>query len=135
MKITNGSHRYHINKHTILVIIFWHFLIIQHRSEQPQVKRYLISSITSLVDELPHELLNELGLRILGNYEILEKCQIWVKTQPSAKSSFQKLNSDNIAAKKRVKLDNKFLRCCPILLDLFTFCQIFCSGLQIFVFL
>ena len=64
----------------ILVIMFRHFLIILLRSESPQVKRYLISSITNLVHELP----NDLRLRILGIYEILEKCQMWVQTQPSA---------------------------------------------------
>ena len=85
---------------TILVIIFWHFLIIQLRSESPQVKRYLISSITNLVHELP----NDLRLRILGNQEILEKCQMWVETQPSAQSPFQKLNIDN-SCKKHANLD------------------------------
>ena len=52
---------------TILVVIFWHFLIISLRSESPQVKRYLISSITNLVHELSHELPNDFRLRILGN--------------------------------------------------------------------
>ena len=47
-------------------------------SESPQVKRYFISSITSVVHELPDELPNDLRLRILGNQEILEKCQMWV---------------------------------------------------------
>ena len=84
---------------TIPVIIFWHFLVIQHRSEQSQVKRYLMSSITNLVHELPHEFPNDLRLRILGNWEILEKCQIWVQTQPSAQSSFQKLKFDNSCQK------------------------------------
>ena len=58
---------------TILATIFWHFLIISLRSDSPQVKRYLISSITNWVHELPHELPNDLRLRILGNQEILEK--------------------------------------------------------------
>ena len=86
-------------KTTILVIIFWHFLIIWLRSESSQVKRYLISSITNLVHELPHELPNDLRLRILGNQEILEKCQMWVQTQPKSQSSFQKLNVDNSCQK------------------------------------
>ena len=77
------------------MITFWHFLIILLRSESPQVKRCLISSITNLVHELPHELLNELRLRILGNQEILEKYQMWVETQPSAQFFFQTLNVDN----------------------------------------
>ena len=37
-----------------------------------------MSSITNLVHELPHELLNDLRLKILGN------CQIWVERQTSA---------------------------------------------------
>ena len=70
------------NQSTIPVIIFWHFLIIQHRSEQPQVKRYLISTITNLVHELPHELPTDL-----------------------TQSSFQKLNFDN-SYQKHAKLLN-----------------------------
>ena len=84
---------------TILVIIFWHFLIIQHRSESPQINEYLISSITNLVQELPHKLPNNLRLRILGNQKILEKCQVWVEMQPSAQSSFHELNFDNSCQK------------------------------------
>ena len=45
----------------------WYFLIISLRSESPQVKRYLICSITNLVHELSHELPNDFRLRILGN--------------------------------------------------------------------
>ena len=52
---------------TILLIIFWNFTIFQYRSGSPQVKRNLISSIAHLVYELPYELPNNLGLRILGN--------------------------------------------------------------------
>ena len=89
---------------TILLIIFWYFLIIQLRSESPKVKRYLISSITNLVHELPHELPNDFRIRILGNQEILEKCQMWVETQTSAQSPFQKLNIDN-SCKKHTNLD------------------------------
>ena len=113
----------------IPVIIIWYFLLIQHRSEQPQVKRYLISSITNLIHELPHELPND--LRILRNQKILEKYQLRVETQPSAQSSFQKLNFDNSCEKTR-KLGNKFLKSCSSLLDFLTLCQIFCKGLQLF---
>ena len=98
---------------TILVIIFLHFLIIQLWSESPQVKRYLISSITNLVHELPHEFPNDLRLTILGNQDILEKCQMWQERQPSTQSSFQKLNVDNTY--------------------FFTLCQIFCPGLQLYL--
>ena len=86
---------------TILAIIFWHFWIIPLRPDSPQVKRYLLSSISNLVHELPHELPNVLKLRILGNYKILEKCQIRMETQPSAQSSFQKLNVDNSCKRTR----------------------------------
>ena len=54
----------------ILVIMFWMFLIIQIRSKSLQIKRQLISSITNLVDELPHDLSDDLRLRIFGNQEI-----------------------------------------------------------------
>ena len=37
-------------------------------------------SVANLVYELPHELPNDLRLRILGNKEILGKSQIWVET-------------------------------------------------------
>ena len=47
--------------------MFWHFLIVSLRFESPQGKRYLISSITNLVDEFPHELPNDLRLMISGN--------------------------------------------------------------------
>ena len=60
-----------------------------------------ISSITNLLHVLPDELLNDLRLRILGNKEILEKYQIWVDTQPSVQSSFQKLNFDSSCQKTR----------------------------------
>ena len=36
-----------------------------------------MSSIANLVYELPHELPNDLRLRILGNKEILGKSQTW----------------------------------------------------------
>ena len=44
---------------------------------------------------------HDLRPRILGNYEILEKCQIWVETQFSGQSSFQKLNVENICQNTR----------------------------------
>ena len=50
----------------------------------------MISSIANLVYGLPHELPNDLRLRILGKKEVLGKSQIWVGT--SSQSPFQKLN-------------------------------------------
>ena len=47
----------------------------------------MISGIPNLVYELPHELPNNLKLRILGNYEILEKIQMLVETQPTRVAS------------------------------------------------
>ena len=96
--------------------------------ESPQVKRYLISGTTNLVHELPHDLPNSLRLRILGNYEILEKFQIWVETQPSVQSSFQKLNFDSNCQKTR-KIREQIFEALSNLLDFFTLCQIFCPGL------
>ena len=43
-------------------------------------KTNVVSSIANLVYKLPHELPNELRLRILGNKEMLGKSQIWVET-------------------------------------------------------
>ena len=54
--------------------------MFQYRPNQPQVKRNVISSIANLLYELPHELLNDLRLMILGNKEILGKSQILVET-------------------------------------------------------
>ena len=45
---------------TMLVIIFWNFTIFQQRSDSPQVKGNLISSIANSVYKLPHELPNDL---------------------------------------------------------------------------
>ena len=52
---------------TILVIIFWKFVIFQDRLDSPQVNPSLISSITNSVYKLPHELLNDVRFRNLGN--------------------------------------------------------------------
>ena len=52
----------------------------------------MISSIANLIYELPHEMPNDLRLRVLGNKEILGKSQIWVETKPSTQSPFSKLN-------------------------------------------
>ena len=52
---------------TIVVIISRKLTMFQYRSESPQVKRNLISTISNLVYELPHELPNDLRPRNLGN--------------------------------------------------------------------
>ena len=48
--------------------------------EQNRILFIMFSSFTNLVYELPHELPNEVRLRILENKEILGISQIWVKT-------------------------------------------------------
>ena len=84
-------------------------------SESPQAKWYLISSITNLVHELPYELPNDLRLRILGNKEILRKI-----SNVGVENSYQETR----------EIGYYILKSCPILLYLFTSCQIFCQGLS-----
>ena len=74
-----------------MVLPFWHFIMFFYRPDEPQVKRNVISCTKNVVYELPHELANNLRLRILGKKEILTKSEIWVKTWNSAQSPFQKL--------------------------------------------
>ena len=90
-------------KPAILIIIFWNITIFEYRSDSPQVKRNFIPSIANLVHELPHEYSNDLRLRILGNYEILEKSQLWVGTKPSAQSLFEKSDFGNSSRKSCIK--------------------------------
>ena len=45
--------------------------MIYYRPDEPQVKRNVTSSIANLVYKLPHELPNDLRLKMLGNKEIL----------------------------------------------------------------
>ena len=69
----------------------------------------MISRIANLVYELPHELPNDLRLRILGNKKMLVKSQIWVETQPSTQSPFQKLNFGSSSQKTRKSRYQTFL--------------------------
>ena len=55
-----------------------------------QAKWYMKSSKKDIVYELPHELPNDLRLRILGNLKIIEKTQKWMEAGPSIQSPFQK---------------------------------------------
>ena len=52
---------------TILVIIFWEFLMFYQISISPQVRRIVINSNKHGIYELRHELPNNLRLRKLGN--------------------------------------------------------------------
>ena len=65
--------------------------------------------MANLLYEWPHELPNDLRLRILGNKKILGKSKILVETQPSAQSSFQKLNFGNSSEKTRKNRYQTFL--------------------------
>ena len=100
-------------KTIILVIIFWNVAMFQYRSYQPQVKRNLISSISNLVYELPHELPNDLRLKILGNEEIFGKSEIaWRHSLvPSLPSRNETLA---IAVKQHTKVDIRILFSCPV---------------------
>ena len=72
----------------------------------------MASSIANLVYKLPHELPNDLRLRILGNKKISVKSQSCVDTQPRAQTPFQKLNVGNSSPKintKVYKFVSKFL--------------------------
>ena len=51
-----------------------HFHILKWL-DSPQVQWYMKSSAKSIVYKLPHKLLNNLRLRILGNSEIIGKTQ------------------------------------------------------------
>ena len=76
-----------------------------YSSDFPQIKRNLISSIIDFIDEFPHELLNDLRPKLLGNQEKFEKSQVWL--EPSVQTLFQKLNFVNNCQKKLAKVDTK----------------------------
>ena len=52
---------------TILAIIFWDFLMFYQIFLSSQVKQIVIISNKHGIYELPHELLKDLRLKILGN--------------------------------------------------------------------
>ena len=66
----------------VLGKVFWNFTT----SETAMLEQ--LAKI--IVCKVSHELLKDLILRILGNLEILRKDQNWLKTEPSAQSSFHK---------------------------------------------
>ena len=71
----------------------------------PQVKRRVIISNKYGIYELPHELPNNLRLRILGNEEISGKSQNFIELYPSVPSSSQNENFPN-TSKKLMKARN-----------------------------
>ena len=52
---------------TIIFIILWDFLMFYQIFLSPQVKRYAIITYKHGIYKLPHELPNDLRLRVLGN--------------------------------------------------------------------
>lgn len=61
----------------ILVKRFWNYTAFQYNFDLLRVKRNLMSSVENYIYEIPHELLDGLGLRILGNLEVFKKSRIW----------------------------------------------------------
>ena len=76
-------------KPTIIFIIFWDFLMFYQIFLSRQVKRRVIISNKHGTCELPHELPNDLRLRILRNYEISEKFQKFIELVPSFASKIK----------------------------------------------
>ena len=71
-----------------MVIVFRNCKIFGYKFNLP--KGNLISSITNLVYQGPHELPNDLRLRDLGKLQVLKKYLIWVKTDPVSQFHFRK---------------------------------------------
>ena len=65
----------------------------------PQVKRIVIISNKHGIYKLPHELPNDLRVRILGNQEKLRRSQIFIELWPSVQSSSQNENFVNTSEK------------------------------------
>ena len=71
----------------------------------PQVKRYAIITYKYGIYELPHELPNDWGLRILGNWKIPGQCPNSIEWYPRTQSPCQNENFFN-ARKKLLKNRN-----------------------------
>ena len=61
-------------KYASTISFIWDFLIFYQIFLSPQAKRWAIVTYKHGIYEFPHELPNDLRLRILGNYETLGKC-------------------------------------------------------------
>ena len=83
----------------MVVIIFWDFLIFCQIFLSPQVKRGEIISIKNSICKLPHELLNDLRLRIVGNQEISRKSKNCTKLKSSPYYSSKNENFVNTSEK------------------------------------
>ena len=57
---------------TIMIIIFWDFFMFDQTFLSPQLEWTVIISNKYGIYELPDNLANDIGLRVLGNQEISE---------------------------------------------------------------
>lgn len=71
---------------TILVIIFWQFIVSQRVGFATSKTVHV-----NFAYEIAYESPNNLGVKILENQGVLGKCQIWAEAQPRAQSPIQKL--------------------------------------------
>ena len=109
----------------ILVKIFWNFTMLQYRSDQPQVKRNMISSIANLVCTRVAERLKTQEIR---KYQ--ENVKFGWRHSP-APSLPPRNYTLAIAVKNHAKVDIKLSLSCPVLLDFSIPFQILCPGLQV----
>ena len=72
-----------------MVIIFSDIVMFDKILVSPQVKRIVIINNEHGIFELPHELPHDLGLRILGNYEISRRYQLFIELLSGAQSCSQ----------------------------------------------
>ena len=79
---------------SILDKAFGEFFTFQHNFSSPQVKRNQIIITRKYEYELPHEMLSDLRLRILGNQEISRKSLKCLDLIASTQPSNQKPNFD-----------------------------------------
>ena len=114
----------------ILVMMFWNFIMFQYKSDLPQVKQKLVSSTKNLVYKFPHELPNNLRLRMLGNQEIIKKSQIWLVSYSSAQPVSQKLKFSNSSKEKKYKSRYQTFLVLPKFTELLYFVPSIFSGIK-----
>ena len=100
-------------KPSIMVVIFWDFLIFDQIFLSPQVKRTASISNKHAIYELPHKLPNDLRLGIVGNYDISGKSQNFIELYPSAQSSSKNESFLN-TSKSTWKIEIELFPWCPI---------------------
>ena len=93
--------------------------MFQYRSDEPQVKRNLISRIANLVYELPHKLPNNLRLD-LWKLRVIRKIPnlgVDIAQRPVSLQEIKFLQSQSKKKKKKAKKGIKLFLPCQILLD------------------